>query len=74
METYEFIIALVSIVVVGGIIRQAVLSKQAKHAASLDQETLARLESLEKLEGRVTVLEKIVTDKKTKLADEIDNL
>ncbi len=33
-----------------------------------------RLERLEKLERRVTVLEKIVTDKKTKLADEIDNL
>lgn len=74
METYEFIIALVSIAIAGGIIRQAIVARQAKHNASLDQEILARLEKVEKLEKRVKVLEKIVTDKKTKLADEIDNL
>ncbi len=74
METFEFLIALVAIVVAGGIIRQGIIARGARHSAGLDKETLERLKKLEKLEKRVMVLEKIVTDKKTKLADEIDNL
>lgn len=74
METYEFIIAIIAIVMGAGIIRQAIIAKQRKHSTGPDKETLARLDKLERLEKRVAVLEKIVTDKKAKLADEIENL
>lgn len=74
MQSYEFIIAIVAIVMGAGVIRSAIVAKQKKYTAGPDKETLARLERLEKLEERVKVLEKIVTDKKTKLADEIDRL
>lgn len=74
METYEFIIAIVAIVMAAGIIRQVIIARQKKYSSGPDKETLARLDKVEKLEKRVAVLEKIVTNKKASLAEEIDSL
>jgi len=72
------VVAIVFLTVVGGLVRTAMKNRQAG-GRGIDEylaetglpEKLARLE---KLERRVEVLEKIVTDKGAALAEEIERL
>ena len=52
-------------------VQERKLDLMARGALDMDQATQARIE---KLEARIVVLERIVTDKRISLADEIDRL
>lgn len=74
MSQYEMVVAIVAIVMVAGIIRHGQKMRALKKAGGISPETEANTRSLEKLEERIKVLEKIVTDRRSKLADDIDSL
>ncbi len=72
MQVFEMIVWIVAIAMVAGIIQRKMSLdkaklKQAKDGGADD----ARLKSLEE---RVVVLERLATDKKARLRDEIDGL
>ncbi len=78
MGPFEMIVAIVFIGVVGGIVRTAMKNRKAGSHDIDDylaktglSEKLSRVEQLER---RVEVLEKIVTDKSSVLAEEIERL
>ncbi len=78
MGPFEMIVAIVLIAVVGGIVRSKAKLKHGtpeKLEEYLDQTGVTgQLRKIDQLEKRVRVLERIVTDKKMNLADEIENL
>lgn len=74
MDVYTMVVVIVTITMVAGVTNHWIKTRHKKAEPADMKDIRGRLDRLEKLEGRVTVLEKIVTDKKTKLADEIDNL
>ncbi len=74
MDIYTMVVVIVAVTMVAGVMNHWIKSKHKKADPAEMDDIHKRLNRLEKLEGRVMVLEKIVTDKKTKLADEIDNL
>ena len=69
-----FIIAIVLIVVFGGVVMQWIKNRFAQESKDLSEEVSRKLKKMDKLEQRVRVLEKIVTNKKVKLAEEIESL
>lgn len=80
MGVFEFVIAVVAIGTIGQIIRE---KQKAKYRHQQDcvfcqngnsEETEFKLNQLDKLEERIKILEKIVTDKGYNLAEEIDRL
>lgn len=74
METFEMVVAIVAIVMVAGVIKHWIKARSAKGNPKLASALENRIKQVDDLEKRVTTLEKIVTDKRHKLADEIDNL
>jgi hypothetical protein len=74
MDIFTMVVVIVIVTMVAGVINHWIKSKHKKADPAEMKDIHHRLDRMEKLEKRVTVLEKIVTDKKTKLADEIDNL
>ena len=74
MDIFTMVVVIVVVTMTAGVINHWLKSRHTKVNPAEMDEINHRLGRLEKLEKRVTVLEKIVTDKKTKLADEIDNL
>jgi mannose/fructose/N-acetylgalactosamine-specific phosphotransferase system component IID len=83
MQVFEFVIAIVAIVMAAGIINRWIQarqqSKEREDEPSLEDRlaelgVTAQLQKVDDLEARVRTLEKIATSKRGKLADEIDNL
>ena len=78
MDVFEFVIAIVAIVMGTGIIR-SILAKRKGSTKHLDariqelglEEKIAQLDDLEE---RITVLERIATSKNSDLADKIEDL
>jgi len=68
------VVAIVSVVMIAAVVKQWLKTREAPGDQTFFEDISKKLGKIEKLEKRVMVLEKIVTDKKTKLADEIDNL
>ncbi|TCS43800.1 hypothetical protein [Reinekea marinisedimentorum] len=68
--TFWFVLGILSIVTVGRLASESMKTKR-KLAEGASEEQQARMNELEE---RVKTLERIVTDKRTKLADEIDSL
>lgn len=74
MQTYEMIVAIVAIVMGAGIINHWIKAKAAKGNPQLTKEFEKKVKQVDELEKRVVALEKIVTDRRHKLSDEIENL
>ena len=74
MQSYEMVVAIVAIVMVASVVNHWIKSKAAKGNPKLAKELEGKVKQVDDLEKRVATLEKIVTDKRHKLADEIDNL
>lgn len=74
MDPYTMVVAIVAIAMGAGIINRAIKAKHSKKTLSSDPRAQDYERRIEKLEDRVRVLEKIVTDKRHILADEIDDL
>jgi hypothetical protein len=74
MDGYTMVVAIVSIAMVAGIIRHGQKMRAMKRGVGPSPETEANTKRIEKLEERIKVLEKIVTDRRSKLADDIDSL
>ncbi len=74
MVVFEMVAIIVTVSVIGGVINNWLKVKakeKSDNSAELDAETTGRIN---KLEERVRVLERIVTDKSHRLKDEIDAL
>ncbi len=67
-----FVLILVSIIMVANIIQTWL--KQKKHAPEIDEELEETLAKIDRLEERVKVLERIVTENRFDLKKEIDAL
>ena len=85
MQGEEFIVAIVAIVMITGLIkywmknRYEIKRNNHENNNNLEDELTklgvgAQLSKIDNLEQRVRVLEKLATDKKKTLADEIDQL
>ena len=74
MVVYEMVVAIVAIVMVTAVIKQWLKTKAAKGDPNLAKAFEAKMKQVDELEKRVKTLEKIVTDKRHKLAEEIDGL
>ncbi|WND01739.1 hypothetical protein QGN29_09250 [Temperatibacter marinus] len=67
--TMAFLI--VAVVILGSIISEHLKKQRLQHSNGLDDKSEGRIRELEE---RVAVLEKLATDKRVRLADEIDSL
>lgn len=74
MDVYTMVVAIVSIVAIAGLIKHGQKMRALKKGGGISPETEANTGRIEKLEERIKVLEKIVTDRRAKLADDIDAL
>lgn len=70
MDKYVFVLAIIAIVMGAGLLRELFKRDQDIKASRVT----GVQKRLTEVEDRLKVLEKIVTDKGTKLADEIDSL
>jgi len=73
MNVFEMVALIVIVTMVAGVVRSHHRTKeaQAMRQTGPDEDTAARINALEE---RVRVLERITTDKRHRLADEIDRL
>ncbi|WP_308909085.1 hypothetical protein [Pseudokordiimonas caeni] len=73
MNPFEMVAIIVIVVAVAGMVRShhRTQAARAERPAGPDAETAARLNALEE---RIRVLERIATDKRSRLSDEIDSL
>jgi hypothetical protein len=76
MNQYEFVIALVFIVIIGGILRRRMGVRHAwERPATDDSRENERLrEEVKELKERLKVLERITVDKENSLSRQIDEL
>ncbi|MHA1544452.1 MAG: hypothetical protein ACTSU8_04905 [Alphaproteobacteria bacterium] len=74
MDIYTMVVAIVAIAMAAGVINHYLKTRHKKADPAEMKDIHHRLDRLEKIEKRVTVLEKIVTNKKVNLADEINSL
>jgi len=74
MDIKIMVVTIVSVVMIAAVVKQWLKTRETQVDQTFFEDISKKLDKIEKLEKRVMVLEKIVTDKKTKLADEIDNL
>jgi len=74
MDVFTMVVVIVVITMTAGVINHYIKARTKMTDPGELEDIHKRLERMEKLEERVRTLEKIVTDKKTKLADEIDRL
>jgi len=68
------VVAIVSVVMFAAVAKQWLRTREAQAPRELPEEVLKKLERVDKLEERIRVLEKVITNRKVKLADEIENL
>ncbi len=71
-STFLFVLMIIAIVMTAGVIETYI--KQRKKDARIDPELNATLERMEQLEERIRVLERIVTENRVDLKQQIDNL
>ena len=74
MEIEIMVVAIVSVVMFTAVIKQWLKTREAQGNQAFSKEISRKLEKIDKLESRVRVLEKIVTNKKVNLAEEIEGL
>jgi hypothetical protein len=74
MPEEVFIIAIVSVVMSAVVAMQWIKSRSSQENKGLSEEVSRKLKTIDKLEERVRILEKIVTNKKANLAEEIEGL
>ncbi len=74
MPEEVFIIAVVSVVMGAVVALQWIKSHSNRANQKMPEDVSQKLEQIDRLEKRVGVLEKIVTNKKVNLAEEIDRL
>lgn len=71
-STFLFVLMIIAIVMTAGVIETYI--KQRRKGAATDPELTATLERMEQLEERIRVLERIVTENRIDLKQQIDNL
>ncbi len=71
-STFLFVLMIIAIVMTAGVIETYI--KQRRKDAATDPELTATLERMEQLEERIRVLERIVTENRVDLKQQIDNL
>lgn len=70
MDVFVFILAIIAITTIGGLIKEQMKQKRkADNAMGVDQQA-----RIDKLEARVATLERILTDDKSQLRQDIDAL
>lgn len=74
MDAEIMVVAIVSIVMVAGVLNRWLKTKEITANSGLNAEVESKLDKVDQLEERIAVLEKIVTNKKVKLAEDIENL
>lgn len=74
MDVYTMVVVIVALSVTAGIVNHWIKTKHKRADPAEMEDIHHRLDRLEKIEKRVTVLEKIVTNKKVNLAEEINSL
>ncbi len=74
MGVFEMVFAIVLVTVVAGVINNWVKSRNNVDRDELDSELATRLGQIEKLEKRMQVLERIVTDRQYDLKKELHDL
>lgn len=71
-STFLFVLMIIAIVMTAGVIETYI--KQRRKDAATDPELTATLERIEQLEERIRVLERIVTENRFDLKQQIENL
>lgn len=74
MDKEIMVVAIVSVVMFAAVIKQWLKTREDQGNRGLTEEISRKLEKIDKLESRVRVLEKIITNKKVNLAEEIEGL
>lgn len=74
MDREIMVVAIVSVVMFAAVIKQWLKTRDGQGNQAFSKEISRKLEKIDKLESRVRVLEKIVTNKKVILAEEIEGL
>ncbi|MEP4545198.1 MAG: hypothetical protein ABJ000_03405 [Saccharospirillum sp.] len=70
MDVFVFILAIIAITTIGGLIKEQMKQRRkADNAMGVDQQA-----RIDKLEARVATLERILTDEKSQLRQDIDAL
>ncbi|WP_127557709.1 hypothetical protein [Saccharospirillum alexandrii] len=70
MDVFVFILAIIAITTIGGLIKEQMKQRRkADNAMGVDQQA-----RIDKLEARVATLERILTDDKSQLRQDIDAL
>ncbi len=72
MDTFIFVLLIICIVTGGSVARTYL--KQAKKRLAPDDDAADMLVTIERLETRIQVLERIITEKHIDLSQEIENL
>lgn len=71
---FTSIVAIVTIVVVGGIAKAYFRSREAALSARAEEDVAAQFDRLARLEERIEVIERIVTDEKLELKRQLNSL
>ena len=74
MDRYEFILAIIALVLVFKLVRTVMLSKHANLSRRDDSVNAELVERLAQVEERVRVLERIATDDRTDLKQQFKDL
>jgi len=74
MNTFEMVVLIVALVMIASVVNHWIKAKSAKGDPELAKKLESKISQVDDLEKRVKTLEKIVTDKRHKLAEEIDSL
>ena len=74
MSVFEMVFAIVLVSVVAGVVNNWLKSRNSVDRRELDGELATRLAQIEKLEKRMQVLERIVTDRQYDLKKELHDL
>ena len=70
MDVFVFVLAIIAITTIGGLIKEQMKQRRkADNAMGVDQQA-----RIDKLEARVATLERILTDDKSQLRQDIDAL
>lgn len=74
MGVFEMVVAIVAVSCGAGVLNNWLKTRNKVGRAELDQALDERLQQLDKLEQRMRVLERIVTDRKYNLKEELHDL
>ena len=74
MDVFEMVFAIVAVSCIAGVLNNWLKTRNKVDRRELDQELESRTAELHKLEKRMQVLERIVTDRQYDLKKELDEL